>query len=205
MADWSVLPPHSEIQTSSPASLYSGCRARRMALLSGRPESLATLSRVGGCERSSRLNTYTDSAMSRSGFIGASAQKCLDLGWVFTKRLPAPGILSSCTTFQLCCLNLACSGLSDAVEISDTTSSPRCPVAHTGPYCLCMKFAPRPGWGILAVSTRAASLPVLVSATATLFDALAATMKYRPDASQPPSCRNFADSMVVVLRFFRSV
>ena len=39
MADWSVLPPHSEIQTSSPAWLYSGCVARRRALVCGRPES----------------------------------------------------------------------------------------------------------------------------------------------------------------------
>src|SRR5690606_15805095 len=109
--------------------------------------------------------------------MGASAQKCLDFGCVLTNRLPAPGIFSSCTTFQLCCLNLACSDLSDAVEIRDTTSSPRWPVAQTGPNCLCTKLAPRPGWGILAVSTRAASLPVLVSTAATLFEALAATMK----------------------------
>src|SRR3546814_19738655 len=81
--------------------------------------------------------------------MGASAQKCLDFGCVLTNRLPAPGIFSSCTTFQLCSLNLACSGLSDAVDISDTTSSPRWPVAHTGPHCLCTNLAPRPGSGIL--------------------------------------------------------
>src|SRR5690606_32953202 len=132
-------------------------------------------------------------------------QKFFDFGCVFTNRLPAPGIFSSCTTFQLCCLYLACFFSSEGVEISETTSSPRWPVDHTGPNCGCTKLAPRPGCGIFAVSTRAASFPFLVSIAVSLFEALAATMKYRPDASQTPSCRNLADSMVVVLRFFRSL
>src|SRR5690606_2029332 len=177
IADWSVLLPQREIHTSSPALLYSGCTARRIALLSGRPESLATLSWVGALLRSFMSNTYTDSATSRSGFIGASAQKCFDFGWVLTNRLPAPGIFSSCTTFQLCSLYLAYLDSSEGVEMRDTTSSPRWPVDHTGPNCGCTKLAPRPGCGIFAVSIRAASLPVLVSTAATLLEALAATMK----------------------------
>src|SRR5690606_19554773 len=166
---------------------------------------LATLSCLGGAFRSFMSKTYTDSAISRSGFIGASAQKFFDFGWVLTNRLPAPGIFSSCTTFQLYCLYLAYFLSSEGVEISETTSSPRRPVDHTGPNSGCTKLAPPPGRGIFAVSTRAASLPVLLSTAATLLEALAATMKWRLEASQPPSCRNLADSMVVVLRFFRSV
>ena len=55
IADGSVLPAHSEIHTSSPAWLYSGCVARRSALVCGRPLSLATSSLTGALDRSARL------------------------------------------------------------------------------------------------------------------------------------------------------
>ena len=61
--------------------------------------------------------------------------------------------------------------------MSAIVSSPRCPVAHTGPYFGWTKFAPRPGCGILPTSISAASLLSLVSTTAILFDWLAATRK----------------------------
>src|SRR5574343_1186339 len=176
MADWSVLPPHREIQTSLPSAEYSGWTARFTALVAGRPESLATFSTAFGLDRSAISQTTTDSAVSLSGFCGASAQKCLDFGWVLTNRLPGTCFISW-TTFQLYSLSLACSFLSDGVEIRVTTSAPRWPVAQTGPNLGCTKLAPRPGCGILATSTSAASLPVLVSTAAILLEALAATRK----------------------------
>src|SRR6185369_4442126 len=176
MADWSVLPPHSEIQTSLPSALYSGCTARRVALVTGRPESLATLMTLVGLERSDMFQTETDSASSLSGFCGESAHRCVDFGWVLTNRLPGT-CLTSWTTFQLYSLNLASDFFSEGVEIRVRTSAPRWPVVHTGPNFGCVKLAPRPGCGILAVSTSAASLPVLVSTAAILLEALAATRK----------------------------
>mgnify|MGYP002146138583 CR=1 FL=1 len=50
-------------------------------------------------------------------------------------------------------------------------------VTHTGPYFGSMKFAPRPGCGVLPTSTSFSSLPSLVSITAILLEALAASMK----------------------------
>src|SRR3990167_859103 len=132
MADWSVVPPHREIQTSLPSAEYSGCTARFTALVSGRPESLATFRTALGLDRSAMSHTATDSARSLSGFWGASAQKCLDFGWVLTNRLPGTCLIS-CTTFQLYCLNCLCLASSEGVEISVTTSAPRWPVAQTGP------------------------------------------------------------------------
>src|SRR6185369_1663400 len=124
MADWSVLPPHSEIQTSLPSALNSGCTARRVALVTGRPESLATLMIFFGLERSAMSQMETDSASSLSGFCGESAHRCLEIGWVLTNRLPGT-CLTSCTTFQLYSLYLASAFFSDGVLIRVSTSAPR--------------------------------------------------------------------------------
>src|SRR5574343_1184759 len=62
MADWSVLPPHREIQTSLPSAEYSGCTARLVALVGGKPESLATFRMAMGLDRSAMSHTETDSA-----------------------------------------------------------------------------------------------------------------------------------------------
>src|SRR5574343_1442235 len=80
MADWSVLPPHSEIQTSLPSAEYSGCTARLTALVGGKPESLATFSTALGLDRSAMSQTATDSARSLSGFCGESAHRFLEFG-----------------------------------------------------------------------------------------------------------------------------
>src|SRR3990167_5609202 len=81
MADWSVLPPHREIQTSLPSAEYSGCTARFTALVSGRPESLATF------------------------------RTALGFGWVLTNRLPGTCLISCTTFQLYClnCLCLASS------------------------------------------------------------------------------------------------
>src|SRR5574343_1741632 len=94
MADWSVLPPHREIQTSLPSAEYSGCTARLVALVGGRPESLATFRMALGLDRSAISQTATDSAKSLSEFCGESAQKCLEMGWVLTNRLPGTCFIS---------------------------------------------------------------------------------------------------------------
>src|SRR5512145_2147257 len=124
MADWSVLPPHREIQTSLPSALYSGCTARFTALVGGSPESLATLMTLVGLERSAMSQTETDSARSLSEFCAESAHRCLDFGCVLTNRLPGTCLISW-TTFQLYSLNLAFFLSSDGVEISVRTSAPR--------------------------------------------------------------------------------
>src|SRR5574343_726686 len=176
MADWSVLPPHREIQTSLPSAEYSGWTARLTALVGGRPEALATFRMAFGLDRSAISQTETDSAVSLSGFCGESAHRFLDFGWVLTNRLPGTCLISW-TTFQLYSLYLAFFLSSEAVEIRVTTSAPRWPVAQTGPNFGWTKLAPRPGCGILATSISAASLPSLVSTAAILLEALAATRK----------------------------
>src|SRR3990167_8489407 len=124
MADWSVLPPHREIQTSVPSALYSGCTARRGALGAGNPEALATLMVLKGLDKSDMFQTVTDSAVSLSEFCAESAHRWVDFGWVFTNKLPGT-CLTSCTTFQLNSLYLANLGSSEAVLIKVTTSEPR--------------------------------------------------------------------------------
>ena len=64
-----------------------------------------------------------------------------------------------------------------SVPISEMVSSPRWPVAQTGPNFGCTKLAPRPGCGILPTSTTASSSPSLASITPILLLLLAATMK----------------------------
>jgi len=64
-----------------------------------------------------------------------------------------------------------------SVPMTEIVSSPRCPVAQTGPYFGSTKLAPRPGCGVLPTSISASSLSSLVSTTAILFDAFAATRK----------------------------
>jgi len=101
-----------------------------------------------------------------------STYRCFDFGCDFTNSEPPPWPLSTRTTFQA--LSLCFSG---SVPISVTFSLPSALVTHTGPYCLSVKLAPRPGCGILSTSTKAASLCSLESITATLFDWLAAVRK----------------------------
>ena len=122
--------------------------------------------------------TATDGLGVPLGFCGASAQRCFDFGWVLTNRLPEPMCLISCTTFQLLyCLNFASFWIVGWRR--DQRHHVGAQVAR-GPDRaeLGWKLAPRPGWGIFLVSTRAASLPVLVSTTAAiLFGGVGATRK----------------------------
>src|SRR4030065_2549131 len=84
IADGSVLPAHSEYHTSSPVALYSACTARLIALLSGKPASLAMLMISGALSRFLMSYTVTDPARFFSGFSGASAHRFWDFGCVFT-------------------------------------------------------------------------------------------------------------------------
>jgi hypothetical protein len=113
--------------------------------------------------------TAIDWLMASSGFSVVSTQRFFDFGWVLMNSEPPPWPLSVCTTFQACCLWPL-----GSVPIRLTVSSPRWPVAQTGPNFGCLKLAPRPGCGILPTSTRAACLPSTVSITLILFDWLAA-------------------------------
>ncbi|MCY1553398.1 hypothetical protein D9M68_898760 [compost metagenome] len=85
---------------------------------------------------------------------------------------PPPWPASVCTTFQA---SLGC--LTGSVPMSEMVSSPRWPVDHTGPNFGWVKFAPRPGWGILPTSISFVSLPSFRSTAAILLLLLAATMK----------------------------
>src|SRR5574343_1607720 len=89
-----------------------------------------------------------------SGFSGASDHRFLDLGWLLTNSAPPPGPLSLATSFQAYCLCFL-----GSVPIREMVSSPRWPVAQTGPNLGWSKLAPRPGCGILPTSTKPASLP----------------------------------------------
>ncbi|MNL67759.1 hypothetical protein D3C87_1923820 [compost metagenome] len=101
-----------------------------------------------------------------------STHRLDDFGWVLMKSEPPPWPLMVCTTFH------ACAGCpAGSVPIRLMVSSPRWLVAQTGPNFGCMKLAPRPGCGVLPTSISAASLSSLVSTTAILSDALAATRK----------------------------
>src|SRR5574343_156907 len=143
MADWSVLPPHREIQTSLPSAEYSGWTARLTALVGGRPEALATFSTAFGLDRSDISQTETDSARSLSGFCGESAHRFLDFGWVLTNRLPGTCLISW-TTFQLYSLYLAFFLSSDAVSWRHRSAQPACRAWYR-PQRSCWKRWPPPG------------------------------------------------------------
>src|SRR5574337_784712 len=108
-------------------------------------------------------NTTTDCEIFGSGFSGASDHRFLDLGWVLMNRAPPPGPVSLATSLKAYCVFFL-----GAVPMSEMVSSPRWPVAQTGPYLGWLKLAPRPGWGILPTSVRPASLPSLASIATTL-------------------------------------
>src|SRR3990172_4995675 len=170
MADSWVLPFHTENQTSSPLLLYSGCTTRFGP--SPKPAISAILTTSYGLSRLAMSNTATDWLISALGWSAVSTHRFLDFGWVLMNSEPPPWLLSERTTFQAF---FGC--FAGSVPISAMESSPRWPVAHTGPNFGSTKFAPRPGCGIFPTSTSAESLSVLVSTTAILFDWLAATRK----------------------------
>src|SRR3989344_1599140 len=104
IADGSVLPAHTENQTSEPSALYSACTARCTALVLPSSAILAMLMISGFLSRFLMSYTVTDSATSASGLSGASAHRFLDFGWVLTNSEPPPWFFSSATTFQAYCL-----------------------------------------------------------------------------------------------------
>ena len=101
-----------------------------------------------------------------------STHRFFDFGCVFTNSEPPPGPFISRTTFQA--FSLCFSG---SVPITLTFSLPSALVTHTGPNFGSVKFAPRPGCGILLTSISAVVLRSFESITAILFDWFAAVMK----------------------------
>ena len=116
--------------------------------------------------------TATDCEIFASGLSGVSEYRCLLFGWLLMNSAPPPWPFSSATF-----LNAYSLWPFGSVPISEIVSSPRWPVDQTGPNFGWMKFAPRPGCGILPTSISAASLSSLVSITEILLLWLAATMK----------------------------
>src|SRR5512139_3669995 len=93
-----------------------------------------------------------DWLMLASGLSVVSTQRFFDFGWVLMNSEPPPWPLRERTTFQALALWFL-----GSVPMSAMLSSPRWPVAHTGPNFGSMKLAPRPGWGVLPTSTKAVS------------------------------------------------
>src|SRR5574340_1407030 len=114
----------------------------------------------------------TDWLMAVSGLSVVSTHRFFDFGWVLMNSEPPPCPLRERTTFHALALWFL-----GSVPISAMLSSPRWPVAHTGPYFGSTKLAPRPGCGVLPTSTSAASFWSLESITAILLEAFAADMK----------------------------